>query len=361
MLWIRLFIFSQALLFGSLAQATRVVFLNPGKPTEIYWHTYSQFMQAAADDLGMSLETLYSERNPDTLLKQAREVLQGNKRPDYLIFVNERSVDPEVLRLSKGSGVKLFAVGSTLTPDQQSLIGNSRGKYPDWIGSLIPNDEEAGYLMAKRLIELEKAKSPGKPLQMLAFSGIKQTPAAYLREQGLQKALLEHPEVRLQQLVNSEWSRQRAYEQAQLLLARYPDVSMIWAASDEMAFGAMQAAEEKGKTPGKDLLFSGLNTSQEVLQDRIDGRISVLVGGHFTSGGWAMLLLHDYAAGLDFAERGGKDRTDPLFMELNKDQAAALLRRMQSDQGCQMDFQSLSAVNNPQMNDYNFSLQPLLD
>ena len=361
MLRVWFFILSVSGCYSAVVQATSVAFLNPGKSTEIYWHTYSQFMQAAADDLGMSLDIRYSERNPELLLEQARELLQGSQRPDYLIFVNERSAGPEILRLSKDSGVKLFAVGSTLTADQQDLIGESRGKYSNWIGSLVPDDEQAGYIMASRLIEQEKARSAGRALTMLAFSGVKHTPAAYFREEGLHRALAEHPDVTLLQLVNSEWNRQRAYEQAQLLLARYPDVSMVWAANDEMAFGAMQAAQEKGKTPGKDLLFSGLNSSEAVLQALLDGHISVLVGGHFTSGGWALVMLHDYAAGYDFAERGGKDRQDPLFMEMNKDQAAALLKRMQGSKGYSMDFGAFSAAKNPKMTDYHFSLQPLLD
>ncbi len=107
---------------------------------------------------------------------------------------------------------------------------------------------------------------------------------------------------------------------------------MIWAANDEMAFGAMRAAEELGKTPGKDLLFSALNNSLEALQALLDDRVSVLVGGQFTAGGWAMVLLHDYEAGLDFAERGGKGREDRLFMRLDKSQSARLLKRI-SDKG----------------------------
>ena len=163
---------------SSAASAASVVFLNPGKSSEPYWLSYSQFMQAAAANLGMSLEILYAERNPQTMLEQARSQLKGKQRPDYLVFVNEQSAGPAILHLSQGSGVKLFAVSSTLTADQQSLIGGSREKYSNWIGSLVPNDEEAGYIMASRLIELQQAKAPGQPIQMLAFSGIKQTPAA---------------------------------------------------------------------------------------------------------------------------------------------------------------------------------------
>ena len=348
-------------LFASLgANAATVVFLNPGKSTEVYWLSYTQFMQAAADDLGIDLQVLYAEREPQRMLEQARVVLHGAQPPDYLLFVNEQYAGPEILRLSKGTPVKLFAVSSTLTPDQQQLIGQSREKYPNWIGSLVPNDEEAGYIMASGLITQALQADPQAVVQMLAFSGIKQTPAAQLRERGLQRALSEHPQVRLQQLVNSAWNRQRAYEQAQILLPRYPDVSLIWAANDEMAFGVMRAAQELGKTPGQDLWFSALNNSPEVLQARIDQRVSVLVGGHFTAGGWALVLLHDYHAGLDFAERGGKDRHDPLFMRLDKPQAKRLLTRIQG-KGYQLDFQRFSAVNRPQMRDYAFSLQPLLD
>lgn len=302
----------------SLASAASVVFLNPGKSTEAYWLSYAQFMQAAAKDLGMPLQVIYAERDPQRMIEQARAVLQAANPPDYLVFVNEEYVGPEILRLSKDSGVKLFAVSSTLTTDQQSLIGQSRERYPNWIGSLVPNDEEAGYIMASRLIERGRALQPVGAMQLLAFSGAKQTPAAQFREQGLQRALAEHPDVLLRQLVYSEWNRQRAYEQAQQLLPRHPDATLIWAANDEMAFGAMRAAEELGRVPGKDLLFSALNNSVEVLQARLDERVSVLVSGHFTAGGWAMVLLHDYDAGLDFAARGGKDRQDALFMQLDK-------------------------------------------
>lgn len=345
---------------GGLVSAASVVFLNPGKSTEAYWLSYAHFMQAAATDLGMPLQVIYAERNPQLMIEQARALLQGSHRPDYLVFVNEEYAGPEILRLSKDSGVKLFAVSSTLTADQQSLIGQSRERYPNWIGSLVPNDEEAGYLMASRLIERGRALQPAGEMQLLAFSGAKQTPAAQFRERGLQRALAEHPDVRLRQLVYSEWNRQRAYEQAQQLLPRHPGARLIWAANDEMAFGAMRAADELGRVSGKDLLFSTLNNSAEVLQARLDERVSVLVSGHFTAGGWAMVLLHDYDAGLDFASRGGKDRQDALFMQLNKPQSQRLLQRIQS-QRYDLDFRRFSVVGNPRQRDYNFSLQPLLD
>mgnify|MGYP006196380873 CR=1 FL=1 len=182
--------------FWAVAQATSVVFLNPGNSTETFWVSYSRFMQAAARDLGMDLQILYGERNPQNSLDQARELFQRAQKPDYLILVNEQYVAPQILRMSQGSGVKLFIVNSPLTEDQRALIRQSRSSYSDWIGSMMSNDEEAGYLMASSLIERGRALQPAGEMQLLAFSGAKQTPAAQFRERGLQRALAEHPEVR---------------------------------------------------------------------------------------------------------------------------------------------------------------------
>lgn len=332
-----------------------VVFLNPGFSSEPFWVGYSDFMQAAANDLGMQLEVVYGERDPQHLLAKARELRKRADLPDYLIFVNEMYTAPELLRLFADSSIKLFSLHSTLTAEQLQHVGGSREQYRNWIGSLIPDDEQAGYWMAKGLI----AKLKGQPGDMLAFAGVRHTPSSTLREDGLRRALQEHPEVKLQQVLHGEWRRQRAYEQAQLVLPRYPDVQLVWSANDEMAFGAMRAAEELGKTPGRDMFFSALNNSQEVLNARIEGRLCVLAAGHFTLGGWAMVMLHDYHAGLDFADRGGKDRVDQLFSLLDAQQAAHLQSRLK-EPGYGLDFREFSAVHNPRIKNYNFSVEPLL-
>ena len=328
-----------------------VAFLNPGHADERFWADYSRFMRDAAGDLGMELQVFYGERDTARILRNARLVLEQQRRPDYLIFVNEQFTGPEILRLFEGSGVRLFALHSTLTPEQQTLVGGSRERYRNWLGSLVPNDEEAGYLMGRALIAL----AGGKPAQMLAFSGIKQTPSATLRLDGLRRALAEAPQVQLRQELYGEWRQQRAYEQASALLPRYPQVSLVWSANDEMAFGVMQAAQGQGRR----LRYSALNNSPRVFQARIDGRIDVLASGHFLLGGCALVMLHDHARGLDFAQRGGKDQVASLLRLIDERQAARLLDLLQrADIG--LDFRRFSATRQAQMSRYSCSIDPLL-
>ncbi|QIQ69695.1 ABC transporter substrate-binding protein [Pseudomonas coronafaciens] len=274
--------------------AASVVFLCPGFETDGYWRPYARVMQVAADTTGMSLEIRYTDRDTRKLVAMAREALQGSERPDYLLFSNELNVAPEMLRLSQGSGVKLFAVNNTLTADQVRILGDLPSRYPDFIGSLVGNDEEGGYQTAKRLISLAQPTVPGNPVEMLAFSGTNTTPVSISREKGLMRALSEHPEVHLRQIVLGGWRRDRALEQARVLLARYPDIRLVWSANEQMAFGVMDALRERGGKPGKDVLFSAINGSSLSLQAQLNGSLDVVATGHFTLGAWAIILLHRY-------------------------------------------------------------------
>lgn len=340
------------------AQAASVVFLNPGYSNETFWVSYSHFMQAAASDLGMQLRIQYSERRPELALLQAREVLEGKDRPDYLVLVNEQYVAPEIIRLSRGSGVKLFLVNNGLTQDQSALIAEHPDKYPPLLGTLVGNDEQAGYQMLKELIALRTQTAGKRPIELLAFSGLKTTPAAQLREQGMRRALAEHPQVRLRQVVYGGWGQQRAYEQAQQLLKRYPKIDLVWSANDEMAFGAMQAFVEAGHTPGKDVLFSAVNSSVQALQARIDGQLSVLMGGHFSLGGWAMVLLHDDALNLPIDRDGLRNHQAPVLQLIDPMRARRWLKfQGQADYG--LDFKRFSAQGHTSDYRYPFLSAPV--
>lgn len=165
--------------YGAIAHAASVVFLNPGTSTETFWVSYAQFMQAAAKDLGLDLRVRYSERNANNTLAQAREALQGAERPDYLVLVNEQYVAPQILRMAQGSGVKLLIVHNALTADQVQLLDARTDA--QWIGSLVADDEQAGYLMLSDLLRQHGPVAPGATLDMLAFSGAKNTPVAQRR------------------------------------------------------------------------------------------------------------------------------------------------------------------------------------
>ncbi|MBT9504151.1 MAG: ABC transporter substrate-binding protein, partial [Burkholderiaceae bacterium] len=218
------------------------------------------------------------------------------------------------------------------------------------------NAEEAGYLTAKALIAQGlRAKLLGADglLHLLAIAGDKSTPVSVLRNQGMQRAVAEQAgKVRLEQIVYADWRRDKAAEQAGWLLARYPQARLLWAGSDQMAFGAMEAAQQIGREPGRDMLFSAINTSPEAMQARIAGRLCSLAGGHFMAGAWALVMLYDHHHGRDFADEGLElDR--PMFTLFDRATAERYLQRFGDGIGG-IDFRPFSKVLNPRLKRYDF-------
>jgi ABC-type sugar transport system substrate-binding protein len=295
---LRLALCAAFLLCGSIARAQSVAFINPGKSDEIYWATATQGMQAAAKSLGMTFEVQYAQREHLKTLEIAREMVArpADKRPEYIVITNDYAVGAELLRIIDGAGVKSFLAYSSIPLDQRGDVSAPRTKYKGWLGSLEPQAEDAGYLTARALIERgkkEKAFGRDGKLHMLAIAGDRSTPSSINRNQGMRRAVAEAPMVVLEEEVYAAWTRENAAQQAESLYRRYPDVKLVWAGNDLMAFGAMAAWEKRGGKPGMDAWFSGINTSTEALEAVKSGRMTALAGGHFITGAWALVMIYD--------------------------------------------------------------------
>jgi ABC-type sugar transport system substrate-binding protein len=359
-------------LWSPASAAFSVGFINPGRSDEAYWVTAGQALQAAADGLGVTLEQHMAERDPLRVLQIARELAARprGQRPDYVIVTNDRRTLVQAAQVLSAAGIKTFAAFSGLQEDERARFGPPRRVIPQLIGALEPNAEEAGYLTAKALIA-QGLSDPGRlgpdgRLHLLAMAGDKSTPVSVYRNQGLLRAVREaSQQVVLDQLVYADWRRDKAAEQAEWLLARHPQAQLVWAGSDQMAFGAMDALRKRGGQPGRELLFSAINTSAEAMQAVIDGRLAALAGGHFMAGAWSLVMLYDLHHGHDFIDEGTElDR--PMFMLFGKAEAERYLQRFGAGIGpaggprAGIDFKPYSKVLNPRLKRYDFRFSAVL-
>jgi ABC-type sugar transport system substrate-binding protein len=345
------------------AGAVSVVFLNPGKSDEAYWVAAAQSMQVAADSLGMQLEVQYAERDHLRVLDLARALVARARpqRPDYVVFSNDNATGGELLRIFDGSGVKCFMAFSRLSAAEEAQLGGPRQRFKGWIGALEPVAADAGYLTAKALIEhgrSARAHAADGKLHMLALAGDRSTPSSVRRNQGMLHAVAEAGDVVLDQMVYSAWKRDKAAEQAEWLYLRYPSARLVWSGSDQMAFGAMQALEKRGGTPGKSMWFSGVNTSEEALEAVKSGRFTALAGGHFMVGAWALVMLYDYHHGRDFSDEG-LQLERPMFVVFTPAMAQKFQDRFGQHYNS-IDFRRFSKALNPKQLQYSFGFAQLL-
>lgn len=347
------------------AAAQSVAFINPGRADEPYWLAASQAMAAAAHSLGMRLEVLYADRVPERSLELGRTIAArpAAQRPDYVVLVNEKNTLVGNAQVLGAAGIKTFAAFNGLLPQERQRWAPRQG-LPLLIGSLEPDAEQAGYLSALALIEQGRRQglaAPDGKLHLLAIAGDRSTPVSIRRNDGLRRALAEQASrVELDEQVFADWRRERAAELMEGLQQRHPRARLVWAGSELMAFGAMEAAERGGARIGQDLLFSAVNNSVPALQALLDGRLAAVVGGHFLAGAWSMVLIHDHHHGRDFADEG-LEQERPMFMLFGRGEARQFLARFGGTVAMSgLDFRPYSKKLNPGLARYRFETRPLL-
>ena len=344
----------------------RITFINPGisdptDPTGGFWLSVSSFMQAAAEQLNIDLEIIYSERDHIRMLQQAREVAARSVLPDYLIVVNEKLAADEMIKVADRTGLKVFVMLNSFVGDQAEEMGEPRKKYKNWLGYLIPNNSIAGSLIARQIIDeaaMRGASRNGR-LKLFAIAGDPVTQASVQRVEGLGKTVSEYPNVELQQVFIGEWRQDIARQQTQIALLRYPETGAIWAANDPMAEGAIEGAIAEKRQPGKDIFIGGLNWDAPALARIKDGSLTVSVGGHFMTGAWALILLHDYHHGRDFADEGLALQR-PIFGVLNRNNIDVFLNKFGDRKWNKVDFRMFSKVLNPHLMKYDFSTEAVI-
>lgn len=340
---------------------TKVTFINPGKSTEGFWVAVSSFMKASAEDLDLDFEVIYAERNFLKAVKIMEELGSRAQKPDYVVIVNEKLVAPRLLKVAEDNNIKTFMILNGLNEQQMKSEGAPRAKNSQWLGSLIPNNVEAGYLIADSLIKTAKQEK-GDNLKLVAIAGNRATPASVQRVEGMQKALKENRTVKLNQILYAEWDQQKSYTMTAGMLSRYKDIDIIWAVNDPIAFGALKAVEEKGLKAGSDIYVGGLNWSPEALQKIKDGEMVCTVGGHFMVGGWSLVILKDYAEGRDFAkEEGDTELKVNVFGLIDKTNVEGYAEHFGDSNWSKIDFKKFSKYYNKDVAKYNFSLEKILE
>jgi len=342
------FLIGFLLLFtGPLADAgTRpsVVFLSPDDSR--FWQLVAGFMEAVAEDLEVDLEVQYDrESHRFSYLRMAKDVLSREDKPDYLLFMCKEHVTESMLRLADGAGVKTFTFNTDVPDAARASIGMPRSVLSGWLGHLSPDNIAAGRslvtLLGKQAEQLGLASGPSIP--MVALSGTLDSSATKDRNGGLLAAAVQQRS-ELMQLVYANWSGTLAREKTEVLLKRYPNTVSIWSASDGMAMGAIEAARNAGRTPGKDLLVGGVDWEPEALESIRQGELLVSLGRHFMGGGLALLLLHDYHHGQDFGDMSPDYVFRYKLEPATRDNVERVQRIMDSKNWSAIDFRRFSRV-----------------
>lgn len=337
-------------------QSPHVVFLNPGEAVERgtgqQWQLVSRFMAVAAKTFGMQLEVLYAERDHLLMLRQAEEVARRAEPPDYVVIVNEKMAAEQMLKTLARSPAKVLLIHNDLTPAQRRAVGNERELIPNWIGTVTANAARGGY----RLMEYLCHRLGAGGVRVIGITGDPNTPVSLERAAGVEAFLSKVPDARTCQLVFSDWSYGDSDQKARVLLARYPQANVIWAANDSMTLGALSGV----KARNAHILVGGMGALPEALARVADDGLAAMVAGDYFIGAWAMVLLHDYHHGMDFAAYGGACQKLDYLSVIHRDNVARYNEVVFSGEHT-LDFGLYSKYMHPSLGPYDFGLKHILN
>ncbi len=279
-----------------------VLFLNPDESQESgtgsVWRMNAFYMQHLADALGVRLEVRYSNRDHLLMLRQAEAVAAMSALPDYVVISNEKSLATRILKILARSPCRVLVIHSSLSADKRQQIGNERGPLlPRWIGTVTPDNRASAYRPTQHLHRQQCVAEP----RIVGITGGRNTPVSLERAQGVQNDVEQAGRGRILQVAYSDWSYANGEQKARQLLARCRDANLVWAGSDSMTLGPLNAV----KASGRPVLIGRMGGWTEALDSVAHGEIAATVAGHCLIGAWALALLHDHFHGLDFTAQGG--------------------------------------------------------
>ena len=332
-----------------------VVFLNPGEPVDrgkgLFWPMTARLMGVAAKTFGMELEVLYAERDHLLMLRQAQSVAQRTDLPDYVVMVNEKQTAPKMLKMFAGASTKVLLIHNDLTAEQRREIGNEREQMSHWIGTAKTDEERSTFRMMEALYRQLGTAEP----QVIGITGARSTPVSLERAQGVSDYMAQAERGQQLQLVFSNWSATDAESKADVLLGRYPQTNIVWAANYSMAQGALRAVKSRGSSA----LVGSTAAAPPTSPSMAEQGMAVSLGSHFFIGAWAMVLLHDYHNGVDFAEYGGaRQKLNHLYVITPANDSRYY--EVVYDKTDALNFSVFSKHLHPSPGDYTFSLAPLM-
>ncbi len=310
-------------------------------------------MQAAARDLDIELTVAWGERDRRRIVALGVELAEG--QPDYMLVVNEYRSAVPIIQAAQRNQVSSLMAFSDLTLEDIAIL-NGGGGIRHLMGGIMPDNPGAGMMTGRALIRAARGARAGRRdrLPLIAIGGSRSTPAASLRLDGFLRVLRQDGGADLLDNISVNWSREEAYQRAMGLLRRQPQVAGIWCANDDIALGAMDAATELGRQPGKDIFVVGTNWQAEALEALVDGRMSLSAGGHFLVGAWALGLLRDhYDSGHPHV---GSIQQVVTLAAMDQARAAAYLQHFAGDAWERMDYRRFRGDDSP----HSFTVEPLL-
>ena len=219
-------------------------------------------MKSEAEKRGITLKFADGQGKQENQIRALRAFVTQRVDAIVLAPIVETGWDP-VLREAKKAKIPVIIMDRKIQTSDESL-------YACFIGSDFYKE---GAMAAEWI-----AKNAGSRTKIVELQGTPGSAAANERRKAFADELGKSPSLKLIDSQSGDFRRSGGKEVMEAFIKKHgKDIEIVYAHNDDMALGAIQAIEEAGLKPGKDILVVAIDAIKEGVQAVVDGKINAVV------------------------------------------------------------------------------------
>lgn len=244
-------------------------------------------------------ETLTEENGYFLLFDNARQMQDKqikalrsfiSQRVDVIVFCPVRENGWEtVLEEAREAGIPVIVLDRAISVSDDSL-------YTCFVGEDM---RQEGVKAGEWLEEtLEAQGKEGEEINIVVLQGTEGSSAQLGRSSGFNTIAARHPNWKLTAQNGGDFTEAKGKEVMARFLTEFDNIDVVVAQNDDMAFGAMEALEEAGIEPGRDVTLISFDGSRKALEYVEAGKINVDIECNPLSGPLLSDVIRKIEAGM---------------------------------------------------------------
>ena len=276
---------------GAFAQKPIVLgFSQIGAESE--WRTAnSESIKSSAKEAGIDLKFADAQQKQENQIKAIRSFIA--QKVDVIAFSPVvESGWGAVLREAKAAKIPVILTDRAVNEKDESL----------WVSFMGSDFVEEGRKAGRWLVD--KMKDQKGEVNIVELQGTVGSAPAIDRKKGFEEIIKADPKFKIIRSQTGDFTRAKGKEVMEAFLkAEGKKINVLYAHNDDMAIGAIQAIEEAGMKPAKDITIISIDAVKGAFEAMIAGKLNVSVECSPLLGPQLMAAVKDLKAGKTLPRR----------------------------------------------------------
>jgi simple sugar transport system substrate-binding protein len=259
---------------------------------ESEWRTANtESVKSAAKEAGIDLKFSDAQQKQENQIKAIRAFIA--QKVDVIAFspVVETGFGT-VLQEAKAAGIPVILSDRAVNEKDDSL----------WVSFMGSDFVEEGRRAGRWLVENKKGTTT--PVNIVELQGTVGSAPAIDRKKGFEEIIKTDPKFKIIRSQTGDFTRAKGKEVMEAFLkAEGKNINVLFAHNDDMAIGAIQAIEEAGLKPAKDITIISIDGVKGAFEAMMAGKLNVSVECSPLLGPQLMQAVKDLKAGKTIPRR----------------------------------------------------------